>query len=76
MYEFSLGASLLGLVIMVFGALMVVFYQKIGNYISYGTDSYDKVKLWGLIACAIGFVLLANLHNALLSLLLSVLGIR
>ena len=76
MYEFSLGASLLGLIIMVIGALMVVFYQKIGNYISYGTGSYDKVKLWGLIACAIGFVLLANLHNALLSLLLSILGVR
>ena len=76
MYEFSLGASLLGLVIMIAGALMIVFYQKIGNYISYGTSSYDKVKLWGLIACAIGFVLLANLHNLLLRLLLNFLGIR
>ena len=76
MYEFSLGASLLGLVIMIAGALMIVFYQKIGNYISYGTSSYDKVKLWGLIACAIGFVLLANLHNLLLRLLLNLLGIR
>ena len=76
MYEYSLGASLLGLVIMTAGALMVIFHQKIGNYIFYGTSGYDKVRLWGLIACAIGFILLANLHNLLLSLLLSILGVR
>ena len=63
MYEFTFGALFLGILILAVGASMVVFYQKIADNFAGGVSSYEKTKLWGLIICGIGIVIMTSLHT-------------
>lgn len=68
-YEFSLAWFLGGLGLTIVGALIVIFYKVIANNLVNGVSSYEKVKLFGVLACLIGLVIMANLHIYLLNLL-------
>lgn len=68
-YEFSLGWLFGGLAITLAGGLVVVFYKQIADGLANGVSSYDKVKLFGIIAIVIGLICTANLHTFVLSLL-------
>ena len=63
MYEFSIGAFFFGMLVLVGGALVIIFHQAIANNFLYGVGSYDKVKMWGMIICGVGIAIMANLHS-------------
>lgn len=70
MYEFNLGAFGFGFLILLAGAAVVVFHKWIGDNLAGGIGSYDKIKLWGVIGCLVGFIIMLNLHYVILSFLI------
>lgn len=62
---------MLGLVILIAGGAVVVFYRQISENLASGVSSYDRVKLFGVIACGVGLVIMMNLHTLLLRLFVS-----
>ena len=71
MQSYSIGTFFTGLFILAFGALIVIFYQQISENIAHGVSSYDKVRLFGIIAIGIGLLIISNLHTVLLSALVN-----
>ncbi len=65
-YEFSLGSFFVGLLILIAGVVFVRFHQWIADNFSSGTNSYDKFKLYALIACGLGLIVMVNLHTVIL----------
>ena len=51
------------LLILAVGGAMVAFHQKIADNLAGGVSSYDPVKLWGLIVCGIGIIIMMSLHT-------------
>ena len=70
-WNFSLGWFMVGLLIFVAGGAMVLFYQQIADNMASGVSSYDRTKFWGIIVMGVGFLVMTNLHTALLSLFVS-----
>ena len=68
-WEFSFGWFMCGLAILIAGGLAVIFYRQIAENLANGVSSYDKVKLFGVIGCVIGLLIMANLHTFVLTLL-------
>ena len=68
-YTFSWGAVVFGLVILGMGGAMVLWHQQIGDNFARGMGSYEKIKLYGIIACAVGFLIMLNVHSLFLSLI-------
>jgi len=66
MYEFSIGWFFVGLIILVAGVAFLKWYQVIADNLGGGVGSYDRYRLWALITCALGFVVMVNLHTMLL----------
>ena len=66
-WEFSFGWFFLGVVILIAGTCLTVFYQQIGDNMASGPSSYERIKLVGVITAGVGFVVMANLHTLILS---------
>jgi hypothetical protein len=66
-YEFSIGSFFLGLVILIVGAAFVRWYQPIADNMGSGVASYDRFRLWALITCGVGFIVMLNLHTLILT---------
>ena len=66
-WTFSLSGLLTGAVIMAAGGAVVVFHQKIADNLANGVSSYDKIKLVGVVAIIVGFIVMLNLHTLILS---------
>lgn len=66
-WDFSIGWFFLGVLILVAGAAIVVFYRQISENFAHGVSSYDKVKLAGVIIAGIGLLVMANLHTLILN---------
>jgi hypothetical protein len=62
-WTFSIGWFVLGLLIIAGGGATVVYYKQIADSAFKGVNSYNKVKLGGLIAIGIGFLCMTNLHT-------------
>ena len=69
-YEFSIGAFFGGILILLAGAAFLRWHQKIADNLGSGVSSYDKYKLWALICCGVGFIVMLNLHIFILGNLL------
>ena len=69
-WNFSIGWFIAGVLILAAGGVIVVKYQWVAENVAHGVSSYDRVKLFGLIACGVGLLLMANLHTTLLRLIL------
>jgi hypothetical protein len=67
-WKFSFGWAIIGLLIIVSGALVVYKHQFISDHFFSGSSSFDRIKLWGVIFVIIGFMVMINLHTALLTL--------
>lgn len=65
--EFSLGAFIVGFIILAAGGACVVFYRPIAENVAHGVSSYDRVKLFGIIGIGIGLLVMTNLHTVLLN---------
>ena len=63
MYEFSFGAFFIGLIILAIGAIGIIYHQKIADNIGSGVGDYERYRLWALIACGIGIVVMLSLHT-------------
>ena len=72
-YEFNLGWMMVGLVITIAGALVVFFYRPIAENVANGVSSYDKVKLFGIIAIIVGLLTTSNLLLFILRLIFGLL---
>ena len=68
-WNFSFGWFALGLFIFIAGTLITVKFQTIADNLAGGISSYGKVKLFGIITAGVGFLVMANLHTLVLSLL-------
>ena len=68
-YTFSFGWMFGGLAIALAGGLVVVFYKQIADNLANGVSSYDRVKLFGVIAIIVGLLATANLHTFILNLI-------
>ena len=66
-YTFDIGWFFGGIAITIAGALIVIFYKQIADGMVNGVSSYDKVKLFGVIAIIVGLLITANLHIFILS---------
>lgn len=66
-WNFSFSAFFIGLAILVFGTLLVIFHQKLADNLASGVTSYDKFKLAGIIFIAVGLFVMVNLHTLLLT---------
>ena len=60
-YQFNFGWMVAGLAITLAGALVVIFYRPIAENMANGVSSYEKVKLFGIIAVIIGLLTTSNL---------------
>ena len=65
-YEFSIGSFFVGLLILAVGAALVRWYQVIADNFGAGVSSYSRYRLYGLIACGLGLVVMVNLHTLIL----------
>lgn len=67
MYEFSIGALFIGIAIMAAGGAVVIYHRQIAENFASGVQSYDKVKLFGLIAIGVGLIVATGLHTLILN---------
>lgn len=65
-YEFSIGSLIAGIVILVIGIVCVRFYQWIADNFGSGASSYERYRLYAMLVCALGFIVMLNLHSMLL----------
>lgn len=67
-WNFSIGWFILGLIIFAAGGATVAYYRQIAdNFLTSGISGYDKVKLFGIIVTVVGFLVMTNLHTAILT---------
>lgn len=69
-YTFSWNWFFIGMVILAAGSALIVWYRPIADNMGGGVMSYDRYRLWGLVACAVGLVVMLNLHAILLQFLI------
>ena len=72
MYEFSTEALVSGLIIIVLGTAFIYFHKPIADNFGGGLGSYQKYKLYGVIAVVFGFLISFNIPQFLLNQVLSV----
>ena len=65
-YELSLGSFIIGLLILAIGVVFVRFYQWIADNFGAGVGSYERYRLYALLTCVLGVVVMVNLHIMLL----------
>lgn len=70
-WTFDLGWFIGGLVILISGELIVIFHRQIGDNLANGVSSYNRIKLVGVLAIIVGFLITANLHTLILGAILS-----
>ena len=70
-YEFSTGALFLGIIIVIVGAVFVRYYQWIADNFGSGVASYDRYKLYAILTCVFGILMMANLPGYILGMIVS-----
>jgi hypothetical protein len=65
-YTFSWGTFFVGMLILLAGAALTIWYRPIADNLGSGVSSYDRYRLVGLIGCGVGFIVMLNLHSLIL----------
>lgn len=65
-YEFSWTWFLIGCIVLVAGVLFMRFHQWVADNFGAGVGSYERYKLYALIACLLGLIVMVNLHSLIL----------
>lgn len=65
-YEFSVGWFFIGLIVLTVGVAFVRWYQWVADNFGSGVASYDRYRLYALITCIVGLIIMVNLHTMLL----------
>jgi hypothetical protein len=71
-WNFSFASLLIGLAITVVGGLLVILHQKISDFWLSGANSYNHVKLVGVITILVGLIIMTNLHTLILTWLVNI----
>ena len=69
-YVFSWGAFGIGILILLAGAALTIWYRPIADNFGSGVVSYERYRMWGLITVVVGFLVMLNVHTLLLGALL------
>ncbi len=67
-YELSSGALFLGLLIIAVGVVFVRFYQWVADNFGSGVSSYERYKLYAILTCVFGLLMMINVPGYLLGL--------
>ena len=67
MYEFSIGSFFLGLFILALGVAFVRWHQAVADNFGSGVGSYEKYKFYAFLTCALGLIVMVNLHTLILT---------
>jgi hypothetical protein len=70
-YAFSWGWFFIGLIVLAISVALTVWYRVVADNFGNGVSSYEQYRLWGLIGCGLGFVVMVNLHTYVLGLFFS-----
>ena len=65
-YEFSLPSFFIGVIILALGVVFVRYHQWVADNLGGGVATYDRYKLYAFIACALGLIVMLNLHAVIL----------
>ena len=65
-YTFSWSWFGIGMLVLFAGAALVVWYRPIADNFGSGVSSYERYRLYGLIACGLGLLVMLNIHTLLL----------
>jgi hypothetical protein len=57
---------MVGLLIMACGTALVLWYRPVADNFGGGVGSYERYRLWGLLAVIGGFLVTINLHSIFL----------
>lgn len=70
-YTFSWGWFLIGFIVLLGSGALTAWYRPVADNFGSGPASYDRFRLWGVIGCGIGFILMLNLHTLILTAIFS-----
>lgn len=65
-YTFSWSWFGIGILVLLAGVALTVWYRQIADMFGSGVSSYERFRMWGLIGCLLGFVVMLNIHTLLL----------
>ena len=66
MESFSIGTFVFGVIITILSAIFVGYHRNIADNLGGGVADYERYKKWGLIAVAVGIIVMLNLHRFIL----------
>jgi hypothetical protein len=66
-YELSAGSLVVGIIILLIGVAFVRFYQWVADNFGGGVGSYERYRLYAILTCILGFIVMVNLHAMLLN---------
>ena len=69
MYTFSVTWFFIGMLIVALSTAAVVFHRPLADNLAGGVASYERFKLWGLIGCGVGLLVMLNIHTLILSII-------
>ena len=65
-YELSAGSFFIGLVILLAGVAFVRWHQRVADSFGSGMGSYERYKMYAIVTCVVGFLVMINLHAVIL----------
>ena len=65
-YELSAGSFFIGLVILLVGVAFVRWHQRVADSFGSGMGSYERYKMYAIVTCVVGFLVMINLHAVIL----------
>ena len=66
-YTFSWGWFFIGILTLLAGSALTVWYRPVADNFGSGVSSYERYRMWGLIACGVGLMVMLNIHTILLT---------
>jgi hypothetical protein len=65
-YSFDLGSFFIGLIICLVGGALVIFHRQVADNFVGGVNSYEKIKLVGIIGVVLGLFIATGIMNLIL----------
>ena len=66
-YKLTWTSFFIGLLVLAFGVVFMRFHQWIADNLGAGVASYERYKLYALLTCVLGVIVMINLHTLILT---------